>query len=60
MNRKIKEELNQKNLKNHIEVIQETQNVLRKLKETDMKHQIYLLVRHCDSIISANGVYVRS
>ena len=40
MNRKIKEELNRKNLKNHIEVIQETRNVLQKLKETDLKHQI--------------------
>ena len=31
LDRKIKEELNRKNLKNHIEVIQETRNVLRKL-----------------------------
>jgi len=56
--RKIKEDLNQIELRNDRDVLLKTQHCLRNIEENDLRHQIDLLMEHCDDVIKCRGAYV--
>ena len=58
LNQKIKESLNHVVLSDHADVLNSVKQVLATIDENELKHQVDLLITHCDKVIANNGSYI--